>query len=114
MWTKNGKPYDGKLILSDGTRVWGASDDMLRENGYVWVESPTSEPGPKRYSKLKVIRALGDAWAEKKAELEAAGVYDLFMAAQFLSTDDPAFGPVYEHLTAEEKRILDEECLYED
>ncbi len=71
------------------------------------------EPAPKRYSKLKIIRALGDGWAAKKAQLEAAGLYDLFMAAAFMAEDDPAFAAFCETLTEEERAKL-EECEYVD
>lgn len=114
MWMKDGVVYTGKLVLPDGTRKWGASDEELLANGWEWVEPAPPEPGPKRYSKLKIIRALGEAWPQKKAELEAAGVLDQFMAAQFMAEDDPGFAPVYASLTDEEKRILDEECRYEE
>lgn len=110
MWMKNGIPYNGRLH-ANGCIKWGASDEELRANGYVWVEPPVP---PKRYSKRKVILALGEAWAEKKAELEAAELYDLFVNSEYLCVDDPTFAAVYEHLTDEEKRILDEECLYDE
>ena len=113
MWVKNGEIYDGKLTI-DGWTTWGASDEQLREAGYVWVDPPIPEPAPKKYSKRKVILALGEGWADKKAELEAAGVYDLFVNSEYLCVDDPTFAAVYDHLTDEEKRILDEECLYDD
>ena len=53
-------------------------------------------------------------WPEKQAELEAAGIYEKFTQATYLSTDYPAFAAIYNSLTEEEKRILDTECLYDD
>ena len=117
MWVRNGEVYDGVLI-ENGWKTWGASEERLRAAWYEWIEEPpeVAEPAdePKRYSKLKLIRALGEAWREKRDELEAAGMLDEFMAAQYLATDDPVFGAIYDHLTDEEKRILDEECTYHE
>ena len=116
MWVRNGEVYNG-VLDENGWTTWGASDEQLQQAGYEWVESPPlepPEPKPKRYSKLKVIRALGEGWKDKRDELEAAGMLDEFMAAQYLATDDPVFGAIYSHLTNEEKRILDEECAYHE
>ena len=125
MWIKDGVVSPGWIILNvapEGEeeklmKCVNPTPEQYRENGWTWQEPQPPEPAPpapKRYSKLKIIRALGDGWAAKKAQLEAAGVLDEFMAAQFMAEDDPAFGAVYSHLTDEEKRILDEECLYDE
>ena len=60
-----------------------------------------------------MILALGDGWELKSAELKAAGLYDLFMAAPYLSTGDPLFYGIYKSLSAEEKRVLHRECRYD-
>ena len=109
MWKKDGKTYTGGGVVVDGVRHLAPTQEQFREAGWTWTEPP-----PKRYSKLKVIRALGEGWADKREELEAAGVLDEFMAAQFLAEDDPVFGGIYAGLTDEERRILDEECQYDE
>ena len=119
MWIKDGVIYQNGGIYLDGMWYSNPTPEQFRAAGYEWREPAPPEPepappAPKRYSKLKIIRALGDGWAAKKAQLEAAGVLDEFMAAQFMAEDDPVFGAVYSHLTDEEKRILDEECQYDE
>lgn len=116
LWIKDGKLFDGRLEL-DGKVMFIAGDPdpaLMRRAGYTEYVPPPPVPAPKRYSKLKVIRALGSAWEAKKLELEQAGLYDQFVAAAWLEEGDPAFAPIYASLSDEEKRILDEECLYDD
>lgn len=110
---KNGVIYHGGGIVLDGMRHFNPSPEQFRAVGYTEYIPPTPEPAPKRYSKLKIIRALGDGWAAKKAQLEAAGLYDLFMAAQFMAEDDPAFAAFCATLSDEERAKL-EECIYDE
>jgi len=111
MWIKDGQIYTGGGIILDGKRYWFPTPEQFEDAGYHWVE-PT--PAPKRYSKLKVVRALGEGWQDKREELEAAGILDEFTNAAFLAENDPVFAPIYANLTDEERRILDEECLYDE
>lgn len=115
LWIKDGKLFAGRLEL-DGKVMFIAGEpdpELMRRAGYTEYTPPTPIPPPKRYSKLKVIRALGEGWEAKKLELEQAGLYDQFIAAAWLEEDDPAFAPIYASLTDEEKQILDTECLYD-
>lgn len=116
LWVKDGKIFNGRLLL-DGKACIIAGDpdpELMRRAGYTEYVPPAPEPEPRKYSKRKIILALGEGWLEKKAELEAAGVYDLFSNSTYLCVDDPTFEAVYNHLTDEEKRILNEECLYDE
>lgn len=110
MWIKDGVIYTGGGVVLDGKRYWFPTDEQFIAAGWARYTPP---PAPKRYSKLKVIRALGSGWEAKKAQLEAAGLYDQFVAAAFLAEDDPAFAPVYASLTDDEREMLDTECLYD-
>lgn len=113
-WSRNGQIFAGRLAI-DGRVSFIAGEppaELMRSLGYEEYTPPAPEPAPERYSKLKIIRALGDKWAAKKAELEAAGVLDEFMAAQYLAEDDPAFAAVLAALSDAEKEIL-KGCRYE-
>lgn len=116
-WIKDGQIFNGKLKI-DGADVFfdrNAEPDPELMRSLGWEEYTPPPPPPKRYSKRKIIIALGlDAWADKRAELEAAGVYELFSQSTYLCVDDETFAAIYSNLTAEEKRILDEECLYDE
>lgn len=50
----------------------------------------------KKYSKLKLIMNLKarGLWDHAKDWMESNGIYDLFVAAQFVSSDHPLFGEV--------------------
>lgn len=76
------------------------------EQGAYWkITSPR-----RIYSKLKIVRALGEVgWPLKKAELEAAGLWEEWNAAQELAFDDQVFAAIYAQLSDEEKEML-EEC----
>ena len=67
----------------------------------------------KKYSTLKIIRALGDEWSAYKAQLEAAGVADQFFAANYLLSTDPVFAAFVSNVPAELAAKLDD-CLWEE
>lgn len=48
-------------------------------------------PRVKKYSTLKIIRALGDQWPTYRQMIEEAGFSDQFFAANYLAGDDPVF-----------------------
>lgn len=118
-WKKDGEFFKPPLVV-DGMAHYSPSAQLLSKAGYKpCIESTASRVPPAvpelRFSKLKIIRALGDeAWADKKEELVAAGVYDKFENSVYLSTSDPEFLQLYRSLTAEERHILKTECLYEE
>ena len=45
----------------------------------------------KKYSTLKIIRALGDEWSVYRQKLDTAGYSDQFFAANYLASNDPVF-----------------------
>ncbi len=116
MWKKDGKIYNGGSIVHDGFRIFNPSAKVLKEAGFVWEEPAPVAPveAPKRYSTLKIIRALGDEWAAYKTMLESAGVLDQFFAANYLSADDPVFTAFVANVPEELKARLDAECIWEE
>lgn len=66
----------------------------------------------KKYSTLKIIRALGDEWQNYRARLEAAGYLDQFFAANYLASTDPVFQAFLATVPDEVKAQL-ENCLWE-
>ena len=66
-----------------------------------------------KYSTLKIIRKLGDAWPAYKAQMEAAGVLDQFYAANYLRSDDPVFAAFIANVPEEVRKQLDE-CVWEE
>lgn len=114
MWVKDGKPWDGKPLWgADGYWIFKPTLEQFRAAGYEWIEPPAPEPPLKRYSKLKIIRTLGEDWPTYRAQLETAGLLDQFLAAEYLAEDDPAFAAFLENVPEEIKSRLDE-CLWED
>ena len=57
----------------------------------------------KKYSKLKLVMNLKarGLWDHAKDWMESNGFYDLFVAAQFISSDNPLFGEVMMRAQAE-------------
>lgn len=66
----------------------------------------------KKYSTLKIIRALGDDWPNYRNQLEAAGYADQFFAANYLASNDPVF-VAFLATVPEEVREKLEECQWE-
>lgn len=112
----SGKVFKNPLILKNGARCYNPSHEMLTAYGYVRKDIAPAPVPPRprvyRFSKLAVIRALGDSWAQKKQELIDAGIYDQFENATYLATDDPMFAPSYKSLTPEERLVLIKNCRY--
>ena len=69
-------------------------------------------PQVRKYSKLKIIRALGSEWERYRFQLEQAGVIDQFFAAEYLAEDDPVFTAFMASVPDEVKERL-WECLWE-
>ena len=115
MW-KNGDKVFVNPLHFDGKMIFNPTDEMLKAAGFEWVEPEVPEPIelPKRYSTLKIIRALGDEWQNYKSKLETAGVIDQFFAANYLSADDPVFMAFIATVPEELKARLDTECIWED
>ena len=114
MWVdKDGKIFAGSSLVYNGRRIFNPTDAQMRDAGYEWIEPPAPEPLPKRYSKLKIIRTLGDDWETYRAQIEAAGFLDQFMAAEYLAADDPVFAAFLENIPEEVKEKLDK-CLWEE
>ena len=116
MWKKDGKIYNGGSIVHDGMRYFNPKDEILKAAGYEWFDPAPVEPVelPKRYSTLKIIRALGDGWQEYKTMLETAGVLDQFFAANYLSANDPVFMAFIANVPDELKERLNTECIWEE
>ena len=115
MW-KNGDKIFVNPLHFDGKMIFNPSDEMLKAAGFVWVEPEVPEPIelPKRYSTLKIIRALGDEWQAYKTQLETAGVLDQFFAANYLSADDPVFMAFIATVPDELQEKLNNECIWEE
>lgn len=114
MWKKCDKIFVNPLHYN-GKMIFNPSDEQLKAAGYKWIEPIAPEPVelPKRYSTLKIIRALGDQWQTYKELLTTAGVLDQFFAANYLSADDPVFMAFIATVPEELKTKLDAECIWE-
>ena len=113
-WIKDGQIYHGGGIVLNGVWYSNPTPEQFIAAGWERYTPPPVPPAPKKYSKLKVIRALGSGWEAKKLMIEQAGLWDQFVAAAWLAEDDPAFAPIYASLSDEEREILDTECLYDE
>ena len=110
MWIKDGAAAPSSIVIG-GRRIFNPSATMYKLAGYVWVDPPEPEPGPTKYSTLKIIRALGDDWEYYKMLLEEAGVLDQFYAANYLASDDPVFMAFIANVPEELVSRLDE-CIW--
>lgn len=70
-----------------------------------------SVPQIRKYSKLKIIRALGAEWETYRQQLEQAGMLDQFFAAEYLAEDDPVFVAFMASVPEEVKERL-KECIW--
>ena len=113
MWRKDGKIYRNEGVVIGKMWYSNPSREQFIAAGWTEFTPEPPPPAPKRYSKLKVIRALGERWPEYRAGLEANGLLDEFMAAQFLAEDDPAFAAVLATLSDAEREAL-AGCEYDE
>lgn len=58
-----------------------------------WAQVENPPPGPRVFSKLKIVSALmaANLWDQAKAYIEGAGLYDLYLAAVTFREDNPYF-----------------------
>lgn len=112
LYIKNGKimaDNTGSIVIAE-RRIFNPTAEQLIADGWQEYTPPEATPAPKRYSKLKIIRALGDQWAAYKKKLEEAGLADEFWAANDLAEDDPAFAAFMLNVPSEIKMQL-EDCI---
>jgi hypothetical protein len=91
-------------------------DSAIDVEGAPFTYEETNEPvteAVKKYSTLKIIRALGSDWDTYKAQLESAGCLDQFFAANYLLSSDPVFAAFVANVPAELAAKLDE-CVWEE
>ena len=113
MWMKDGKIFSGNSVVCGDRRIFNPDAETMRRAGYEWVEPPAPPAPPKRYSRLKIVRKLGDQWPAYRSQIESAGLMEDFRYAEYLSEDDPSFAAFLENVPDEVKALLDE-CLWED
>ena len=111
-WIKDGRVFTPPLIVG-GVAHHSPPPELMLQCGYVPDTPERRQPQRVlKFDRYKVILALGEAWPQKKAELEAAGQLDLFMAAPYLSLGDPLFRKVWKTLSDEQKHLLVSKCQY--
>ena len=97
---ETGHVYDSAIDVENAPFTYEETTEMVAE-------------AVKKYSTLKIIRALGSDWEIYKAQLESAGVLDQFFAANYLLSTDKVFAAFIANVPAELKDKL-EECIWEE
>lgn len=82
------EPQDGKVVEYGG---YALGEDSKWHKQWTLVDAPP--PPPRTFSKLRIVAALTSAgvWAQVKAYIEQAGLYDLYLAAQDFAEDNEYF-----------------------
>jgi len=111
MWKRNGQTFANPLTLG-GLQIFNPSAEQLRSAGYRWTDEDARVRKPvRRYSALKIIRALGDGWGAVREALEKQGYLDQFLSANCIREDDKAFIAFADKVPFEFLAKLDE-CLW--
>jgi hypothetical protein len=97
---ETGHVYDTAIDVENAPYTYEETAEMVTE-------------AVKKYSTLKIIRALGSDWDTYKAQLESAGCLDQFFAANYLLSTDPVFAAFVANVPAELAAKLDD-CLWEE
>ena len=97
---QTGHVYDTAIDVEDAPYTYEETTELVPEM-------------VKRYSTLKIIRALGAEWEVYKTMLEQAGVLDQFFAANYLESTDPVFKAFIANVPEELKDKLND-CLWEE
>lgn len=82
------EPQEGKVVEYGGYAL-GESDHLWHKQ---WVIVDAPPPPPRAFSKYKLVAALMDAgvWPQVKVWIESQpGAYDLYLAAEDISEDEP-------------------------
>ena len=115
IWVDDNGNFFHNPLYYNGRMIFNPPAELLIEAGYHECVPPTPTPEPVvyRFSKYKIKQLLGEeGWELKKAELEEAELWDDFVLAECLATDDPLFGPIWEDLSEEEQQLLIENCQF--
>ena len=117
-----GKVVNGKFIappVNDGNKTNVYKDPVwLEEHGFheltqeeiKSIQPPDREPI--KFSKLSIVRILGDTWTEWEQRLVEAGVKSYWDNCTYLSMDDSDFMTFWKQLASGERKILLDYCRY--
>ena len=119
IWINDNNELFKNPLYFGGRMVFNPSAELLIAAGYHQQQLPSvegstdPEPPVYRFSKYKIKQLLGEeGWAVKKAELEEADLWDDFILAECLATDDPLFSQYWADLGDEEKQLLIDNCQF--
>lgn len=118
-----GKIVNGKLItppINFGNRFNVFKDsEWLSSNGFhkLTIEDfkQLKHISPvRKYSKFKIVEILGEAWPIWKQKIEEAGMMEYWESCNYLASDHKAFRKFYRQLSAEERKLLNTKCRWEE
>jgi len=118
MWVDDNGNFFHNPLYYNNRMIFNPTAEQLIAAGYHQYVPPPVPPTPPepivyRFSKYKIKQLLGDeGWEIKKQELIDSGLYEDFLLAECLATDDPLFGPIWEDLGEEEQQLLIENCQF--
>ena len=116
-----GKIVNGKLVtppVNAGNKLNVYADKAwLEANGFKELTAEDfaqikNEPVVRKFSKLKIVEALGEAWPTWRQKIDEAGMTDYWNACQYLASDHPAFAQFYKQLPPAERQLLNRSCIY--
>lgn len=114
IYEKDGVPFVNPLRV-DGVLIYNPTVEQLENAGYKLKGGGYVCPSTvRKYSKLKIVRALGVKFEALKNTLKIAGVYDQFDHATYIASNDPLFKVIADNLTRYERHLLETKCLYDD
>ena len=116
-----GKIVNGKLVtppVNSGNKFNVYKDkEWLEANGFHELTTEDfakieRKKAVRKYSKLRIIEVLGEAWPTWKAKIDAAGMTDYWNACTYLASDHPAFAQFFKQLSTEERQMLNKNCIW--
>lgn len=111
-YVKDGVIFKNPLH-TNGRIIFNPTHQELIAAGYtVKINKTTIRTKEIKFSKLKIIDALGDRWTSIKKKIEELGFYDRFNQATYLSIHDKDFQRFFQSLSLEEKKLLVQKCQY--
>lgn len=115
IYERDGVEFTNPLRMDGGAIVYNPTAEQLESMGYKPKAAESVVPSLiRKYSKHKIVAALGVKFESIKNVLAFEGWLEYFTHAPYILSTDKAFEVIAANISSEERAIIESKCLFDD
>lgn len=115
IYERDGVEFTNPLRMDGGAIVYNPTAEQLESMGYKPKAAESVVPSlVRKYSKHKIVAALGVKFESIKNVLAFEGWLEYFTHAPYILSTDKAFEVIAANISSEERAIIESKCLFDD